>query len=146
MALAMDTGTVKWITQTTAGDAYTVACMDHTPEAMVACPDSNGPDLDFGASPILIRKPDGSRLLAGQKSGWMYALDPDTGAITWKTEVSQGGIVSGIRWGLLLMPRRFTSPSPSPTKKAPAKLAASLPSISATASCRSTAAPGLVHR
>lgn len=100
MALAMDTGAIKWTTQTLAGDAYTIACMDPSPESMVACPESNGPDLDFGSSPVLAQRSDGSRiLLAGQKSGWLYALDPASGEIVWKTKVADGGIVGGIEWG-----------------------------------------------
>jgi polyvinyl alcohol dehydrogenase (cytochrome) len=100
MAIAMDSGEIKWTTQTLAGDAYTIACMDPSAESMVACPESNGPDLDFGSSPILAKRKDGSRiLLAGQKSGWLYALDPATGNIVWKTKVADGGIVGGIEWG-----------------------------------------------
>ncbi len=100
MALAMDTGEVKWITQTLAGDAYTIACMDPSPEAQVACPESDGPDLDFGSAPILVTRGDGSRLLlAGQKSGVLYALNPDDGSILWQTTVGAGGIVGGIEWG-----------------------------------------------
>ena len=100
MALAMDSGEIKWITQTLSGDSYTIACLDPSPESMVACPESNGPDLDFGASPVLVSRSDGTRLLlAGQKSGWMYALNPDSGAIIWKTEVGPAGIVGGIEWG-----------------------------------------------
>lgn len=100
MALAMDSGKVLWTTQTLAGDAYTIACMDPSPEAQVACPESKGPDLDFGSSPVLVTLADGrTLLLAGQKSGWLYALNPDTGAIVWKTEVGEGGIVGGIEWG-----------------------------------------------
>jgi polyvinyl alcohol dehydrogenase (cytochrome) len=100
MAIAMDSGEIKWTTQTLAGDAYTIACMDPSPESMVACPESKGPDLDFGSSPVLAKRGDGSRiLLAGQKSGWLYALDPANGNIIWKTKVADGGIVGGIEWG-----------------------------------------------
>ena len=67
MALAMDDGRVLWTTQTLAGDAYTIACADPSPAAQVACPASRGPDLDFGAAPVLVTRADGSRLLlAGQ--------------------------------------------------------------------------------
>lgn len=100
MALAMDTGAVKWTTQTLAGDAYTIACADPSAAAKVACPESNGPDLDFGASPVLVTGTAGRRLLlAGQKSGALYALDPADGKIVWKTQVGEGGIVGGIEWG-----------------------------------------------
>jgi len=100
MALTMDTGEIKWIRQTLSGDAFTIACTDPSPESQVACPQSNGPDHDFGSSPVLVTLADGQRLLlAGQKSGWLYAIDPATGEITWQTEVGDGGIVGGIEWG-----------------------------------------------
>ncbi len=100
MALTMDTGEIKWIRQTLSGDAFTIACTDPSPESQVACPQSHGPDYDFGSSPVLVTLADGQRLLlAGQKSGWLYAIDPATGEITWQTEVGDGGIVGGIEWG-----------------------------------------------
>src|SRR5207245_9475584 len=40
-------------------------------------------------------------LLAGQKSGIVYALDPDRkGAILWQTRVGQGGTLGGVEWGM----------------------------------------------
>ncbi|MBI2799589.1 MAG: PQQ-binding-like beta-propeller repeat protein [Gammaproteobacteria bacterium] len=100
MALTMDTGKVRWIRQTLAGDSYTIACADPSPLAQVACPKSKGPDLDYGSSPVLITRADGTRLLlAGQKSGELYALNPTSGEILWKTVVGAGGIVGGIEWG-----------------------------------------------
>jgi polyvinyl alcohol dehydrogenase (cytochrome) len=39
-----------------------------------------GPDFDFGASPVLVTPADGHDVLpAGQKSGILFALDPDQG-------------------------------------------------------------------
>ena len=100
MALAMSNGKVRWIRQTLAGDAYTIACADPSAQSQVACPKSNGPDLDFGSSPVLVSQADGERLLlAGQKSGELYGIDPDSGEIRWKTRVGEGGIVGGIEWG-----------------------------------------------
>ncbi len=100
MALAMDTGEIKWITQTLAGDAWNIACMDPSPEAQVACPESRGPDLDFGSSPVLVELEDGRHvLLAGQKSGRLFALEPATGAIWWQTQIGDSGIIGGIEWG-----------------------------------------------
>ena len=100
MALDMDTGQVLWVQQTTPGDAWTVACEGETEIDRAGCPDSEGPDVDYGSSPVLTTLPGGQRvLLAGQKSGVMYGLSPDTGELLWETRVSDGGILGGIEWG-----------------------------------------------
>ena len=59
--------------------------------APVNCPQVNGPDFDFGSSPILVDLANGKRaLIAGQKSGVVHAIDPDReGAILWQTRVGQ---------------------------------------------------------
>jgi polyvinyl alcohol dehydrogenase (cytochrome) len=87
-----------WSRQTTSNDAYTVAC--RLPDT-TNCPDSNGPDFDFGSSPILVTFPNGRRaLIAGQKSGIVHAIDPDrNGQILWQTRIGKGGIHGGIQWG-----------------------------------------------
>jgi len=98
MAFDMDTGDIKWTTQTLAGDAFTVACITSGDDP--GCPENHGPDLDFGSSPVLTTNAQGERLLlAGQKSGWLYALNPNDGSLKWKIEVGPGGIVGGIEWG-----------------------------------------------
>jgi polyvinyl alcohol dehydrogenase (cytochrome) len=79
-------------------DAYTSAC--RLPDK-TNCAASNGPDLDFGASPILITQANGRRMLLGpQKSGVVHALDPDAnGEILWQTRVGRGGTMGGVQWG-----------------------------------------------
>ena len=110
MALAMDTGAIRWVTQTTPGDAFTIACVaagtfpglpgSDNPIARANCPESNGPDFDYGSSPVLVTMPDGSDLLlGGQKSGVMYGVRPEDGEILWETRVSDGGLIGGIEWG-----------------------------------------------
>lgn len=61
------------------------------------CPSPAGPDNDFAAGPMLINMPDGHRLLIiGQKSGVVWAHDPDNhGALVWKSDVSRGEIDFG---------------------------------------------------
>ena len=40
-------------------------------------------------------------LVAGQKSGMVYGLDPDReGNVVWKTRVGRGGILGGVHWGM----------------------------------------------
>jgi polyvinyl alcohol dehydrogenase (cytochrome) len=98
VALDLDTGAIKWSTQATAGDAFNMACgsTDTT-----NCPEKAGPDHDFGQSPILVRLPNGKRLiLAGQKSGMVHAFDPDAqGRKVWSVTVGRGGELGGIEWG-----------------------------------------------
>jgi polyvinyl alcohol dehydrogenase (cytochrome) len=97
LALDLDTGRILWSRQMTENDAYTAAC--RLPDKTNCT--SNGPDFDFGASPILVTRPDGSRVLvAGQKSGIVHALDPDRdGELLWQTRVGEGGTMGGVQWG-----------------------------------------------
>src|SRR5262249_28046795 len=70
LALELKTGRIVWSKQTTPGDVWTSGC-----NAKGKCP---GPDYDFGSSALLEKLPDGRDvLLAGQKSGVVYALDPE---------------------------------------------------------------------
>jgi polyvinyl alcohol dehydrogenase (cytochrome) len=42
----------------------------------------------------------GSDLLGiGQKSGVYWALNPETGAVVWQTQVGPGSDLGGIEWG-----------------------------------------------
>jgi polyvinyl alcohol dehydrogenase (cytochrome) len=62
------------------------------------CPEEkNDPDWDFAAGVMLADLPNGkSLLIAGQKSGMVWAHDPDAkGALVWKSDVSRGQIVFG---------------------------------------------------
>lgn len=98
--IAMDakTGKIKWSYQATGQDAWNVACgmVDHG-----NCPKENGPDFDFAAAAILAHASDGREyVLEGQKSGWVYALQPDTGKLIWKTKVGRGGILAGVYFGM----------------------------------------------
>jgi polyvinyl alcohol dehydrogenase (cytochrome) len=98
LALNMDSGELLWSKQLTQGDAYNSTCP--LPDK-ANCPDSDGPDFDFGASPILIRLASGNRLLLlAQKSGILHGVDPDRlGRIVWQSRVGQGGVLGGLQWG-----------------------------------------------
>lgn len=98
VALDLDSGKVLWSRQMTASDAYTAAC--RLPDK-TNCAESNGPDFDFGASPILVTLGNGRRaLVAGQKSGIVHAIDPDKeGELLWQTRIGRGGTMGGVQWG-----------------------------------------------
>ena len=98
LALDMDSGKILWRYQGLAGDAWTVGCMS-VPK--VNCPEEAGPDVDMGASPILVTNEDGKDILiATQKSGDAHAIDPDNGGkLIWREKFALGGVQGGFQWG-----------------------------------------------
>jgi len=92
-------GEVQWVKQFTANDAFNAACtvsLNHP-----NCAQPTGPDVDFGAPTLLAHTPDGKDiLLAGQKSGDVHAMNPDTGELLWSRKLGRGGIIGGVHWGL----------------------------------------------
>jgi polyvinyl alcohol dehydrogenase (cytochrome) len=104
----MSTGKVKWAARletwgqygvTDGSDFWNVDCF----VTKTNCPSSAGPDYDFGSAPneITYQTATGPKTIigAGQKSGIYYALDPDTGAELWHTQVGPGSSLGGIEWG-----------------------------------------------
>ena len=51
---------------------------------------------------MLVRAPNGRDVLvAGQKSGIVYAFDPaKRGKLLWQTRVGKGGLNGGVQWGM----------------------------------------------
>jgi len=98
LAMDLESGKILWSRQMTASDVWNSACRvaDRS-----NCPDSSGPDFDFGAPPILVTFTNGRRaLIAGQKSAVVYAIDPDKdGEVIWQVRVGKGGVAGGIQWG-----------------------------------------------
>jgi polyvinyl alcohol dehydrogenase (cytochrome) len=94
MALDLATGRIVWSRQLTSQDIYNASCATD--------PTDCGPDFDFGSSPILTHAPNGRELLlAGQKSGIVWALDPmKKGEVVWQARVGQGGTNGGVQWGM----------------------------------------------
>jgi len=129
VALDMDSGELAWRFQATADDVWNAACLNGGPN----CPQNPGGDFDFGASMILAELPDGSELLlAGQKSGDVYALDPDpdglAGEVVWHQQVSNAGIGpnlaqsttnGGVHWGMALSGERLLVAAADPERVRP---------------------------
>ncbi len=99
IAVDLADGKVLWRRQVTLNDNSLSGCTPGRP--LVNCPYTLGDDYDFGASTILLTLPSGKDiLLAGQKSGAVFGIDPDNGAIVWRTQVGVGGFLGGIEWGM----------------------------------------------
>jgi polyvinyl alcohol dehydrogenase (cytochrome) len=95
VAMDLATGQTLWSVQGTANDVWVVACINS--------PSPNcGPDQDFGSPPILTTVASASLLVAGQKSGNVWAYDPDKkGGVLWRSPVVDNTTEFGgkIVWG-----------------------------------------------
>jgi polyvinyl alcohol dehydrogenase (cytochrome) len=98
VALDMKSGKVRWRNQVTTHDNFIVGCSG--PVKAANCPTPTGPDFDFGATPILFKHGGKHILVAAQKSGIVYGVDPDTGRTLWKTAVGAGSPLGGVEWGI----------------------------------------------
>ncbi|MGE5326521.1 MAG: PQQ-binding-like beta-propeller repeat protein, partial [Deltaproteobacteria bacterium] len=98
MAFSMKDGKMVWSRQLTPNDRWNSSCI--APDK-ANCPEQAGNDFDFGSAPILTTSPGGRDvLIAAQKSGMVYALDPDRkGETIWQQRIAQGGPLGGIEWG-----------------------------------------------
>ena len=98
LAFDMDSGRLLWSRQFTPSDAYNFACgaKDKT-----NCPKDPFIDSDLGSSGILRTLEGGRRILvASDKSGMVYGLDPDRkGKIVWQRKIAAGGVNGGTMWG-----------------------------------------------
>jgi polyvinyl alcohol dehydrogenase (cytochrome) len=95
LSLDLTTGAIKWANKVQGYDAWTTACIGFP----TACPTPTGPDFDFGQGAMLIPTKSGDVLAAGQKSGILWGLNPDTGAVKWKTLIGPGSSLGGLEWG-----------------------------------------------
>ena len=98
VALDLKTGKLLWSTQFDKDDVYKIDCGDPPREG---CSPPTNPEFDLGASPILVPLTHGKRvLLLGQKSGMVYAVDPDAkGKLLWHARAGVGGLLGGVQWG-----------------------------------------------
>ena len=98
LAFALETGQIVWTRQLSETDTFNMSCVVTDKSN---CPDPRGPDHDLGSSPNLVTLRSGKTILTvGQKSGIVWALDPDReGAVIWKAGIGRGGELGGIQWG-----------------------------------------------
>ena len=99
IAFDLRTGKIKWKRQVTPNDIYGGWCRLSPQKPF--CPEEEGPDFDFGNSPILATLPNGKDVIViGQKSGVGWELDPDRkGAVIWQYRAGRGSNLGGMEWG-----------------------------------------------
>jgi polyvinyl alcohol dehydrogenase (cytochrome) len=117
VALDLDTGKIAWSVQFDKDEVYKIDCGDPPREG---CSPPTNPEFDLGASPILVSREPAKRgapvaflepgqasqlnrkcaLILGQKSGLIYAVDPDAdGKLLWHARAGVGGLLGGVQWG-----------------------------------------------
>jgi polyvinyl alcohol dehydrogenase (cytochrome) len=102
LAIDLEDGSLRWSFQATQNDIFLNGCAGDL-NASLNCPkDTVNRDVDFGASVIIAPRADCSEvLLAGQKSGTVWALDPDhNGKLLWRQDFGEGSPLGGIHWGM----------------------------------------------
>ena len=104
IAIRLKDGTEAWSHQATGDDIYNSGCgLNPAPGKLncVGAPETVFRDVDFGASLILGRLTNGKDVLfAGQKSGTVWALEPETGRVLWRRDIGTGAANGGIHWGI----------------------------------------------
>lgn len=105
IALDLETGEELWVFQALANDMWNFGCSAGGPNCIIL-DDTNSVDFDFGGPAVLVDAGDRELLVAGQKSGDLWALDPDTGALVWNQRVGEGTALGGNHWGITTNPER----------------------------------------
>lgn len=99
IALDLESGEEKWVFQALANDMWNFGCSAGGPNCIIL-DDTNSVDYDFGGPAVLVDAGDQELLVAGQKSGDIWALNPDTGAVVWNQRVGEGTALGGNHWGI----------------------------------------------
>ena len=88
VSLDLKSGKIRWVHQVKENDVWNASCGRPDREPAV-CPDADAPDVDFAASPSLVDLKNGRQIIiAGNKSGMVFALDPDAqGKTVWQQHV-----------------------------------------------------------
>ncbi len=119
LAIDLDTGALKWSFQALGKDVWHMGCVADSAAARANCPsaaDSVLKDFDFGAGAVIAKRKNGKDiLLAGQKSGDLWGLDPDAnGKVLWRNTFGQGTSLGGIHWGIASDGERVFAPISDP--------------------------------
>ncbi len=124
LAFDLSTGKIVWSHQATENDVFNVGC-GPTGGGKNCATETVFRDVDFGASTILATQPGGKDVvIAGQKSGTVWALDPDTGKVVWRTHIGTGGPNGGIHWGIAVDDTHVYAPISYPGRSIPGQAVA----------------------
>lgn len=110
VAYNLDTGEREWSFQATSSDIWNYACF----RGAANCDfpgEYHSPDFDFGGSALIAKNSSGRDLIViGQKSGVVWAIDPDTHQQVWSNRIGRGSASGGIHWGIAFDGERIYAP------------------------------------
>ena len=121
LAFDLKDGSIKWEHQATPDDVFNVGCNPNGgPKNCPTKAETVFRDVDFGASTIIAKAPNGKELvLAGQKSGTVWALNPDDGSLVWRRDIGTGGPNGGVHWGIAADDTHVYAPISYPGRSIP---------------------------
>lgn len=124
IAIDLNTGREVWKFQAMPADVWNMACSADKATSGPNCPwhfdEGAGRDFDFGAGAIIAKGKGGKDVvLAGQKSGHVWALDAETGKKLWQAQVGEGSALGGVHWGISTDGTRLFAPINDPIPGGP---------------------------
>jgi polyvinyl alcohol dehydrogenase (cytochrome) len=121
IALDLATGRQKWVFQALANDVWNMSCPSGRESRRKPGPNcfffegnSVLRDHDFGGGPVLFQAGGRTLVLAGQKSGDVWALDLKTGRKVWSDKFGPGTPLGGVHWGIAADETRVFAPIADP--------------------------------
>lgn len=123
VAIDLSTGKDRWVFQALENDVWNMSCpigppppgQPLKPNCYFANEGSVLRDHDFGGGPVIFRGKGGRELiLAGQKSGDVWALGPRGGKVVWRHTFGPGTPLGGVHWGLATDGVRVFAPISDP--------------------------------
>lgn len=119
MAIDLETGKTRWTWQALSRDIWNMSC-GRTKGANCPYTDDESVlrDYDFGSHALLAKTSSGKDiLLAGQKSGHIWALDPEKpGTVLWSQQFGPGSALGGVHWGIASDGKRVFVPINDPVR------------------------------
>jgi polyvinyl alcohol dehydrogenase (cytochrome) len=127
IAVDLATGAARWVFQALKNDIYNMSCpagglggRPPGPNCFFAGEGTVMRDHDFGGGPLIWRGSGGrSLILAGQKSGDVWAVDARTGHEVWRQSFGKGTALGGVHWGIATDGVRVFAPISDPGVPAP---------------------------
>jgi polyvinyl alcohol dehydrogenase (cytochrome) len=104
LALDLRSGAVVWAAPHLGltADTWNVACF-FSQAGEGNCPDPAGPDYDFGQGVMEVKATINGKsqdlVIAGQKSGKLWALNADSGQVVWMYDSGVASTLGGMEWG-----------------------------------------------